>query len=75
MKTISSIVPGLGALIPFRASGGAVSGGSPYVVDERGPELFIPSSTGRIEPNGRGVFGHGELWLVYQANLFNVDLI
>lgn len=59
MKTISSIVPGLGALIPFRASGGAVSGGSPYVVGERGPELFIPSSTGRIEPNGRGVFGHG----------------
>jgi hypothetical protein len=59
MKTISSIVPGLGALIPFRASGGAVSGGSPYIVGERGPELFIPSSTGRIEPNGRGVFGHG----------------
>ena len=59
LKTVSNIVPGLGALIPFRASGGAVSGGSPYVVGERGPELFIPSSTGRIEPNGRGVFGHG----------------
>ena len=59
LKTVSSIVPGLGALIPFRASGGAVSGGSPYVVGERGPELFIPSSTGRIEPNGRGVFEQG----------------
>lgn len=59
LKTVSNIVPGLGALIPFRASGGAVSGGSPYVVGERGPELFIPSSTGRIEPNGRGVFEQG----------------
>lgn len=63
MKTISSIVPGLGALIPFRASGGAVSGGSPYVVGERGPELFIPSSTGRIEPNGRGSFGQGGIMI------------
>jgi len=63
LKTISSIVPGLGALIPFRASGGAVSGGSPYVVGERGPELFIPSSTGRIEPNGRGSFGQGGIMI------------
>lgn len=63
MKTISSIVPGLGALIPFRASGGAVSGGSPYVVGERGPELFIPASTGRIEPNGRGSFGQGGIMI------------
>lgn len=63
LKTISSIVPGLGALIPFRASGGAVSGGSPYVVGERGPELFIPASTGRIEPNGRGSFGQGGIMI------------
>ena len=63
LKTISSIVPGLGALIPFRASGGAVSGGSPYIVGERGPELFIPSSTGRIEPNGRGSFGQGGIMI------------
>ena len=46
LKTISSIVPGLGALIPFRASGGAVSGGSPYVVGERGPELMVPNTSG-----------------------------
>lgn len=63
LKTVSNIVPGLGALIPFRASGGAVSGGSPYVVGERGPELFIPASTGRIEPNGRGSFGQGGIMI------------
>lgn len=36
-----------------RASGGSVSSGQPYLVGERGPELFVPSSAGRIE-NGSG---------------------
>tara|TARA_R100000664_G_scaffold26794_1_gene37123 strand:+ start:1930 stop:4428 length:2499 start_codon:yes stop_codon:yes gene_type:complete len=35
----------------FKASGGPVSGGSPYVVGERGPELFVPGSSGNIVPN------------------------
>lgn len=41
----------------FRANGGPVSARSPYVVGERGPELFVPSSGGHIVPNnelGRG---------------------
>ena len=33
-----------------RATGGSVSSGQPYMVGERGAELFIPSSAGRIEP-------------------------
>jgi tape measure domain-containing protein len=37
-----------------RASGGPVSSGSAYLVGERGPELFVPSSSGRIVPNGGG---------------------
>lgn len=41
----------LGAL-EGRASGGPVSGGRPYIVGERGPELFVPSSSGSIMPNG-----------------------
>lgn len=36
----------------FRANGGPVSGGTPYVVGERGPELFVPNSSGSIVPNG-----------------------
>ena len=36
-----------------RAFGGPVSFGKPYLVGERGPELFIPGSSGRIEPNNR----------------------
>jgi phage-related minor tail protein len=40
-----------GKLAGFRANGGPVSGGSPYVVGERGPELFVPSVSGSIVPN------------------------
>jgi TP901 family phage tail tape measure protein len=35
----------------FRASGGPVSGGSSYIVGERGPELFVPNASGSIVPN------------------------
>lgn len=34
-----------------RAGGGPVSGGSAYVVGERGPELFVPGASGAIVPN------------------------
>ena len=34
-----------------RANGGPVSGGSPYIVGERGPEMFVPSGSGTIIPN------------------------
>ena len=34
-----------------RAIGGPVSGGSTYLVGEKGPELFTPGSTGMITPN------------------------
>lgn len=40
--------------LPGRATGGPVSPGSPYVVGERGPELFVPTSAGRIETIGGG---------------------
>jgi hypothetical protein len=34
---------------PGKAIGGPVSAGRPYVVGERGPELFVPAASGRIE--------------------------
>ena len=41
-----------------RAVGGAVGSGTPYVVGERGPELFVPSSSGIIIPDlGTGQSG------------------
>lgn len=35
----------------FRADGGPVSAGRPYIVGERGPELFMPRSSGSVYPN------------------------
>ncbi len=52
----SSVTGGLlGSLLglPGRASGGPVSPGGAYIVGERGPEVFVPSSVGRID-NGSG---------------------
>lgn len=44
----------LGALLglPGRATGGPVSPGRGYIVGENGPELFVPTSAGRIAANG-----------------------
>jgi tape measure domain-containing protein len=36
-----------------RAIGGPVAGGTPYMVGEAGPELFIPQGNGRIEPTNQ----------------------
>ena len=41
--------------LPGRATGGPVSPGRGYLVGERGPELFVPTSAGRVEAN----FGSG----------------
>lgn len=38
-----------------RAVGGSVMGRSSYLVGENGPEMFTPSTSGRITPNGLGV--------------------
>ena len=59
--TDNPVVSGIGNVISsafggFRAAGGSVSAGTPYVVGERGAELFVPSSSGTIIPNG-GVGG------------------
>lgn len=43
----------LGALSEARASGGTVTNNTPYMVGERGPELFVPSGSGTIIPNGQ----------------------
>lgn len=35
--------------LPGRATGGSVAPDRPYLVGERGPELFVPTSAGRVE--------------------------
>lgn len=47
----------------FRADGGPVTGGKPYIVGERGPELFVPSTSGKIEPEVRAGRGGGTYFI------------
>lgn len=42
----------LGGLFKKRAMGGSVTAGQPYLVGERGPELFMPGRSGGIAPAG-----------------------
>ena len=39
------------ANIGMKAAGGPVAGGTPYIVGEKGPELFVPGRGGTIVPN------------------------
>lgn len=45
-------IPGKNAAPPGRATGGPVNAGASYMVGERGPELFVPGSSGSIVPGG-----------------------
>jgi phage-related minor tail protein len=36
-----------------KAIGGSVQSGQPYMVGERGPEMFVPSRSGSIVPNNK----------------------
>jgi hypothetical protein len=57
--TVPDWVPGIGGngwtapKLPERRWGGPVSAGQPYMVGEKGPELFMPSSSGRIVAHDR----------------------
>jgi TP901 family phage tail tape measure protein len=42
---------GFGGGFGTRAAGGPVTGGKPYIVGERGPELFLPSTGGNVMSN------------------------
>jgi hypothetical protein len=58
LVTNNPIVEGIAGAIGsafggFRANGGAVTSGTPYIVGERGAELFVPNSSGTIVPNSR----------------------
>lgn len=54
--------------ITGRASGGPVSKNTPYIVGERGPELFVPGSSGGIVPNN-ALMGGG----MTVAPVYNID--
>jgi len=50
---------GLTSMFSGRASGGSVQKDKPYLVGERGAELFIPNQSGQIQQSARGTGGMG----------------
>ena len=40
--------------LPGRATGGPVAPGAAYLVGERGPEVFVPTSSGQVMPGAGG---------------------
>ncbi len=55
VKPIENVLTAVaGAILPVggaRAAGGPVDAGTPYLVGEQGPELFVPNASGAIAPN------------------------
>lgn len=80
-KALSPFTGGLssaaGGLIPLsitpagRMAGGPVAGGTPYVVGERGPELFMPGRAGFVMPNS--AMGRSGMSPVNFSGGINVD--
>lgn len=69
-----ALLQGVGAFLGFggaKAGGGPVSGGTTYLVGERGPELFVPRTAGAIVPNGALSSGNtgGNVTLINQSGV------
>ena len=69
-ENFASGLPVIGNLFGKRAGGGPVSSGAPYLVGERGPELFIPSSSGQVVPN----YAMGGATTVNNYNIQAIDV-
>lgn len=67
LSGVSSIFGG------FRENGGPVSAGISYVVGERGPELFTPSTSGKVIPNGQ-MTGTSVKLMVESSPYFNATV-
>ncbi len=52
-KAVNQYSNAIAALGGGRASGGAVTGGTPYLVGERGAEVIIPNQSGTVVPNNK----------------------
>lgn len=67
---LASIGSALSSLFgaPGRATGGPVSPGRAYRVGENGPELFVPTSAGRVETGGFGARGQAQVSLTINVS-------
>lgn len=49
----TGLIGGIASLLGFKALGGPITAGKPYMVGERGPELVVPSRNASVIPNNR----------------------
>ena len=61
-----------GINVPPRANGGNVNAGQPYMVGERGAELFVPKSSGDIVPNNQ-IGGNTVINVTYSPQVNALD--
>lgn len=57
-----------------RAAGGPVASNTPYLVGERGPELFVPTASGTIVPNNQLSAGGAMGSTVFNINVASTPL-
>ena len=68
-----------GSILTGKATGGDVNAGTPYMVGENGPEMFIPSQAGSIAPKTTlgSMMGQNQPQVVYNgpyiANMSAID--
>ncbi len=66
---ISSIA---GSMFGFRATGGPVFAGQPYIVGEKTPEVFVPKTNGNIVPTHRAGSSSGGENITVHVNVTGV---
>jgi len=67
-----NISSGVRGIFGKRASGGSVDPSKPYLVGEKGPEMFVPQSFGSIVPTNR-LAGGGGVTIMITGNSFMGD--
>ena len=72
---ISTSFKNLPANLGFRAEGGPVSAGQTYTVGERGPELMVPSTSGRIVPNNAMGGGGINIYITGNTVMSKEDIV
>lgn len=61
-------MPAIGGPVRFAAAGGSIRANQQYIVGEKGPELFLPNTSGTMIPNNKlGALGGGNM-VTYNIN-------
>jgi hypothetical protein len=74
IAAISMFTGGGGGFFGFLAEGGPAKQNKPYIVGERGPELFVPNTSGQVMPNDQISIGGGEATGDVNIN-FNIQTV